>query len=458
MASETLSSLKRLDRSDELLELEAAILRKRTDILFDLRALEGGAELSKLSEKLAVTTAPSVLELVEEFGRLDINDEHLHSRFLEFFLRPDEKRHGLSDAFLKALLNLGDFFRNGVRTSKVDLGADFLDTKITREAKSEQGRADFKLRNSRQRVVLLIENKTLSPEGDRQLAKYWEDAERADPGFAIGGLFLTPNGRQPTTAGKYNYSAVSYGEVAELLARCVEFREAYDPGVILVKQYASAIKRWFVEDPEKKRLAWRIYRKYPAAAAYLSTDGVKPMRQISEHLRGLISKQGSGVEAVYTYPGAEEVGLWFVPRDWDKVSRLRRAGTRAKEKRADDRLTVFWVSCNPGSEHEYERQLGLYLGTVPGARADDVGKLIRAIAREALSSSQELMVDDGPGETWRTIWARTLLTDEQLNQEDRDLVFQLIDERWQRFLNSDLPKLESVIGTLFEQPSTRTSG
>ena len=450
MVSETTSSLKYLEGREELARLEAAILREESEALLDLQALEDGAELLTLSEKLTVPSAPSALEIVAEFGRLDIHDEHLHSQFLEFFLRPNEKRHGLSDAFLKALFQLGGFFRNRIAVRELDFGGDFSDTEVTREAKSEQGRADFKLRNKRQKVVLLIENKTLSAEGDRQLARYWEDAEKDDPGFAIGGLFLTPEGRQPRTAGKYSYSAVSYGGIADLLDACVKTRKAHDPGVILIKQYASAIRRWFVEDPEKKKLAWRIYRKYPAAAAFLSTDGAKPIWQISEHLQGLLRKQGSGLETLYSSFSTKEVELWFVPHEWDKIAGLRHAGTAKTEKRADDRLLIFWLYCWPGSEHEYERQLGLYLGSTPGARAEDVQKLIDAISKAVPSSSQEILGDDQPDAEWKILWAQTLLTVDQLNQEDRDVVFKLIDDGWQRFLDSDLPKLKTGIPALFK--------
>jgi hypothetical protein len=450
MASEISRSLKHLEGSEELLSLEAAILRDRADALIDLRALEAGAELLALSEKLAVPPTPNILEIMKEFGRLDENDEYLHSRFLEFFLRPDENRHGLSDAFLKVLLRAGRFILGSVPAGDLDFEGDLKDTEVNREAKSQQGRVDLKVRSSRRKFVLLIEIKTLSAERDRQLARYWEDAARDDPGFAIAGLFLTPDGRQPGTAGKYKYSAISYGQLAELLEKCADSRKAHDGGAILVRQYAAAIRRWFVEDPDKKKLAWRIYRKYPAAAAYLSADGAKPFWQISEHLQGLVGKRKSSLEAVYTHLGTKKVDLWFVPRDWDKIARLRHAGTSEKEKLADDRLLIFWLYCDPESDHEYERQLGLYLGPVPGARAVDIKKLTGALTNAALSSSREIVVDDDPSAKWKIIWARTILTPEQLNQEDRDVVFKLIEEGWQWFLDTDFLKLKATMGALFE--------
>jgi hypothetical protein len=250
-------------------------------------------------------------------------------------------------------------------------------------------------------LVFLIENKTLSPEGDRQLARYWEEAEREAPSFAIGGLFLTPDGRPPKTAGKYSYCALSYGEIAKLLDKCVEFREVHDPGVILVGQYASAIRRWFVEDPEKKRLVWRIYKKYPAAAAYLSTGGVNPMWQISEHLQGLVRKQGSNLKTVYDRSGNKPFDFWFVPCGWDRMVGLRHSSTSKREKQADDRLLVFWFDCDPVNEHEYETQLNLYLGIVPGAGSDTIAKLIISVAKDGPPVSRGVAeLHDEPQPNW----------------------------------------------------------
>lgn len=148
--------------------------------------------------------------------------------------------------------------------------------------------------------------------------------------------------------------------------------------------------------------------------------------------------------------------MWFVPCDWDNIAGLRHAGTKEEEKLADDRLLVFWFKCNPESEHEYKHHLSLYLGTIRGARADDVRSLIGAITKEASPSSQGLDVDGKPRDNaWTTIWARTLLTKMQLNQQDRDAVLRPIDDGWQRFLDSDLPKLKSAVAGLFEQKASR---
>jgi hypothetical protein len=446
MASDTAASLRLLECSGEMLELEAALQRKRTDVLSDLRSLENSPELTALSEKLYAYSCSNILEVVEGFGRINRYDEHLHSRFLEFFLTPREQRHGLSDTFLKALLRKARFFCSGSQTStrEPDYGGDFTDTEIKREAVSEQGRADFKIRNGRQNLVLLIENKTLSSEGHRQLARYWEDAEREDPSFAIGGLFLTPNGNQPETASKYGYVAVSYCEIAELLDECVQFRGKEDSGAVLARQYASAIRRWFVEDPEIRKLAWRIYKKYPAAASYISTDEAKPSGQIFEHLHGLITEQESGLVTI-TKRKSE---LWFVPSKWDEVESLRRAGT----KDADGRLLIFWFSL----DNEAGSNLDLYLGTAPGAHPDVIARLIATIGECAPPKFHGLVLHNKPRpQSWTHLWGRRFMVKEEIASEDQDEVFKSLEVNWQRFLGEEFPKIMEAVNVASHRQDPR---
>ena len=208
---------------------------------------------------------------------------------------------------------------------------------------------------------------------------------------------------------------------------------------------------------------WKIQKRRSWHGAF--TENIRPLSLIYQWTGP--NRSGKSLSVSKCWLGCEDPALkpstpikievWFVPCDWDKITGLRHAGTMEKEKLADDRLLAFWLYCDPESEHEYERQLGLYLGAVPSARADDFRKIIGAIAKEALSSSREIVVDEEPHPKWRIIWARTLLTVEQLNQEDRDVVFNPIDNFWQRFLDSDLPKLKSVIAALFMHQSTRIS-
>ncbi|MGC2422238.1 MAG: PD-(D/E)XK nuclease family protein [Candidatus Acidiferrales bacterium] len=449
MKPEILPDLESVISSDELLALESILGQERNAARTNLQALENSLELTKLSGLFAQSSEPTIFEILEEFRRIDKNDEQLHSRSLEFFLNPREARHGLSDSFLAAVLKMAHFFRQQTPVDVLAGETDFRDTEVRREAVTEQGRADLRLANRRREFVLIIENKTVSAEGKRQLARYWQDAEREFPGFAIGGFFLTPEGRAPTTAAGYPYAPLRYAEFAELLQACAE-RRAPQPNMMLATQYASTIRRWFVEDPEKKKLAWRIFRKYPYAASYLSRDEVKPLWQVSEHLQSLVKRDHTGVEMVYSASKTKELEIWFVPHEWEQIPQLRRAGTAPADKQADDRLLIFWLECSSWeSDHDHERQLNVYLGSVPSAKPEEVRKIMSALANGVPRSSPATKTDDKPQPKWTYLWGRTLLTEEQLTELDRDLVFKRITSAWQEFLDEDLPKITAAISGLF---------
>jgi PD-(D/E)XK nuclease superfamily len=453
MTFDTVASLRGLGSSEDLRLLELSLAKKQTSTLRNLQALEDSTELVDL-ENLRNCVTSNVFEIIEDFGWIGRNDERLHTRFLEFFTKAGEKRHALSDKFVKALLKKATFWKSG-RAIAPDLRGDFSDTQVLREKDSGQGLPDLMLINVRQKVLLIIENKVRANESQGQLKRYWEGAEQ-DPtfaGFAIGGLFLTPDGRNPVTAGKYPYGAISYAEVAHLLNRCARFKRDGATGDMLVNQYVSAVRRWFVEDPKIEKLAWRIYMKYPSAVDYLESGEGRPWVQINNHLRELIISE-SRLRVLDNKPERQAVDIWFILRDWDEIPKLRHAHTLQKTEAADDRLLIFWFYCSwyRETKEASDRQLGMYLGTVNGARASDVKNMISVFPPETSSSARGLKIHDSPQPEWTHLWARRLLTEEQLRQPDRDLVLKPIDDAWQQFLKSDLPKLEATIKAYFQKP------
>ncbi len=312
---------------------------------------------------------------------------------------------------------------------------------------SEQGKVDLKLYNEKQKLVVLIENKTLSGESDRQLARYWEDAENSHPDFAIGGIFLTPNGRPPKTAGKYDYVRVSYGTIAQLLDKSVENREVIDSGATLVRQYASAIRRWFVDDPELKRIAWRIYRQYPQAAMYLASPEARPDQQILREIKELVDLS-SQLSVIPSDPAEKEAEVWFIRKEWEDVSELTHAGTA----KAQGRLVIMWVGYHPTHARDSLRGVTLWLSSVPGAQPNDVDKLVESVRRAGLKSPPSLQTP-WPDDGWTHAWGCILASEDDAKSPNRDQLFRQIEERWQRFLDDDLPKIKSAISDLsFQKP------
>jgi hypothetical protein len=404
-------------------------MAEKNETLTQLKFLDQSSELMGLQKMLTPHSHTTMLELLEHFGCDNKNKECLHSQFLEFFLRPSEKAHGLLDTFLRAVLEKGKFYRKGALVTDLDLERNLSETEVKRESSSERGIVDLKLWNDVRGFVLLIENKVHADEGHIQLERYWKDAEEDHPGFAIGGVFLTLTGRKPTTAPMHNYVPVSYCEVAELLDKCVDCRGAEGIDATLAREYALAIRRWFVEDPQQKSLAWRIHAKYPEAIAYLK-DEISPSGQMIEHMKRLVKEREDEFEIL----NAPKLQLWFVPRRWNDVPQLR----HAKTNEADGRLLIFWFDTE-------DKTFDLYFGSVPGASPDTAAKLISAVKEYATPSSVGLSLDQKPKPKWTHLWGRRFVEDEQVNKQGPDEVFNSIDECWQSFLDTDFPKIMSGI-------------
>jgi hypothetical protein len=214
---------------------------------------------------------PNLFDILADDGFIDYREERLHSKLLHHLLDPHSNRHGLNDSFLRSVLEkmAGCFRVNGAACKDPSLQG-LSDTVVTLdkpiESAEERGRPDLYLRNERSGFAVLLENKVRHHERPHQLKDYWEAAQERDPEFKIGGLFLTPERRDPVTADGYPYVSLSYGDMADLLEKALEDMTAANAEYGgLPKQYADAIRRWFVLDPEEKRLAWQILQRYPKA-------------------------------------------------------------------------------------------------------------------------------------------------------------------------------------------------
>lgn len=376
--------------------------------------------------------------------RIDHNDERLHTRVLESFLRSKA-----GPQLVQTLSKRVRFHIHDKMTALFSLPNDFTGMEVKRDWASEQGLVDLRVQHLRQKFVLLIENKTISEEGDRQLERYWQDAETEHPTYSIGGIFLTPNGRLPTSEGKFKgkYKALSYGDLADAIDEAAGPLAAKDHWKAIVTQYALAIRRWFVADPKMYELAWTIYKKYPEAVEFLSTDEAHPIQQILNFIGTLVKKENF-VEVCERKNHDESI--WFVPQQWDSISGLRHAQTASTEKRADDRLCVMWFTCKSKADEgeDYERDLILYLGAVAGAQSNKVKRLLDA-SRSWPVASKQAYLEYEPQSDWTHIWARRFLTETELNREDREKVFKDLTSHWKRFLKEDLTVISNSVLSLF---------
>lgn len=161
----------------------------------DQRALRNLHRDGRLSELDHFVTP---LQIIRSLGIE--RDEVAHSRLLAALLNP--RQHRGAEAMLRALLrgildrqSLAN--RTGERIREV-LGASWTNVIIHREFRSIDIVAQ--IASSKHAVVVGIENKIDADEGEEQLGRYQGALKRAFPGQTSLMVFLTPTGREPTTA------------------------------------------------------------------------------------------------------------------------------------------------------------------------------------------------------------------------------------------------------------------
>ena len=202
-------ALKRLDAWDGLQRLDAVLddLKKRPNFF---------------------NVAPRVLRV-----------EGVHSDMLSWLLDP-RSWHGLSDRFAHTFLCsvLVGCGMDAARLLRVD--------EVHREFSTGNGPIDIllRLRYGDVGLVVGVENKIDSPEGDDQLVRYAQGLAVRFPGDLLVLALLTPDGRDPEASPACPIAPLAYRTVAELIDAAVTAtpRSTDAIGLALVRHYVAALR------------------------------------------------------------------------------------------------------------------------------------------------------------------------------------------------------------------------
>jgi len=186
-----------------------------------------------------------------------------HSSFLAFLLDPSES-HGLGELFLKR------FLQETVRSaphpviSAIELDAiDLKDIEIRREYEN----IDIFLRDRKNRILVIVENKVGSKQHDDQLKRYYVDMTERHPGHRFLGVYLTTSGE---TSENDNYVSASYGMVRRLVDELLTRESVLMPPNVrsVLEQYVDLLGRRFMADQELRELCESIYRQHRQGHRY----------------------------------------------------------------------------------------------------------------------------------------------------------------------------------------------
>lgn len=193
------------------------------------------------------------------FYVLDIQDVEIrHSNFLKWLM-------GKNKQFLQEFLQKSCGFSQE-RASKLVASKHKVDREFPLNAKQKEsersGRIDLLLQFEEEKVVVAIENKWKSSEGEQQLSKYYiginnnENFENYEKKF----VFLTPRGDEPKDdEDKKHYISVSYDLVQEILKK---INTSGNVEKILIKHYKEVLEEELVKNEKELDKVEEYYKLF----------------------------------------------------------------------------------------------------------------------------------------------------------------------------------------------------
>ncbi|MEK9505534.1 PDDEXK-like family protein [Gaopeijia maritima] len=359
-------------------------------------------------------------QLLGEFNLFEaagvVRQELRHSDFLGFLLDP-QQTHGLGDSFLTLFLrrvvqasNLDDLPFSAIDVTLWDLS----DTEVRREWRN----VDLLIVNRTHEFVIAVENKIGTGEHSNQLQRYREIVEREFRGWRFGGLYLTPDGDQPSDSA---FVPVSYELVQKAVSTLVDGRSAISEEVrTAVRHYDQLLQRHVVSDSEIAELCRRIYRRHKRALDLIFEHKPDRIALAQEFIASLVGEDSGLVldQAAKSY-------VRFAPVEWDTEALRQGAGWSSS-----GRMLLFETF------HDY-RGIAVRLLLGPGPV-----NVRQHLLQSAVESSSFHPSSGALNRKWNYLLpARVILSAADLDELDEDALYERVRAFWTSFRSERLPLL-----------------
>ena len=340
-----------------------------------------------------------------------------HSDFLAYLLDP-QQNHGLTDRFLKAMLQSA--VKGRANSSVTPIDVDVWNLTLA-EVHREWHNIDIFVRDEANRLAVIVENKVQSEEHSNQLARYYEMVAKEFTGWSIVAIYLTREGNNPSDE---RFVALGYEQICELVERLVSLiGPVLDNGVrTVIGHYAEMLRRHIVAESKISELCRRIYAKHRQALDLIYEHRPDRQQMVRELLEGWI-EENSDLERDH----CTKSYVRFIPKTLD--SDVLRQGTGWTPSR---RMLLFEVV-------NTEDSLAAKLVIGPGA-ADVRQKLFdAALAKKTIFNSVSKFYPQ-----WITIFAHKLLSKKTYELPDEDFEGEL-HKQWKRFTEKELKEVVKAI-------------
>ncbi|PSV18866.1 PD-(D/E)XK nuclease family protein [Photobacterium kishitanii] len=194
--------------------------------------------------------------------------ELIHSNILAALLNPSYA-HGLNYSFLNSftlgIVNLHRESGEPLSLSTLISSTD-QNVRIYRELEN----IDLVIEYQDSNLLIAIENKIWAKEQPDQVARYQEILLTRYPKHHLALVYLSPNGRKPTTLNRDSKTPIycmSYGQIAKQLELVQS--KGNELSKYFISQFISHIEAYMTGSNEVNELCWQIFSKHEDAYAQM---------------------------------------------------------------------------------------------------------------------------------------------------------------------------------------------
>jgi hypothetical protein len=246
------------------------------------------------------------------------------------------------------------------------------------------------------------------------------------PGYTIIGLYLTPEGQEPTDN---HYIAISYDLICQLVEDLVSSRSTtlgHDV-ITLMGHYTQMLRRYIVGESEIEKLCHQIYRRHQKALDLIFEYRPDQQLEIKDFLCEIVN---GNPEMMLDHVSKSNID--FLPRRWD-IPKLREGQGWTRS----GRMLLFQF-------YNLDNSLKLYLVLGPGPDVTR-SQVFDWIGKHEPPFKRSFRV---LGKLWSSVYSRTILTKTAYEEKDSEGLKEEILHRWNEFLEHDLPKMDAVLMAL----------
>lgn len=397
------------------------VIKEQKNILKDF--LEDDEELHKIESLV------SNFNIFETIG-IEKN-ENRHSNILAWLLNP-KSNHNLGDLFLRYFLK--DLFLKNDIDSNIDFFEialmDFDDIEIIREyIIGKRNRIDILIKSEQNNLLVIIENKIDSTEGQNQLKTYFELINSEFPKKYKKKLFvyLTKDGSPPSNGN--NWYTYAYHSILQILEKILNDRKESIPESVFsfVNQYKTILRRYIVDDSEIKKLCENIYKKHQKALDLIFQYKPDIHFDIQEKIIEIINGKENLILDFST-----KTAIRFTTRKLDGIiPQIGEGWTTSK------RILLFEFKNFTNADKS------IYLIIGPSENDSIREKLYSRASEKKLFNIAKSNFDiEKIGTKWSTIYKKKILLIKTWKDEDTDTVLEKLSKELNDFFKNDLVRIE----------------